>query len=381
MKKPTRKHVSQRLFEEVGQSLSRDQVDVEAGVIRHVKVLGRTSKNGREYSEQAVRDARDLYEGHDVTIDHDRKEPRRERGLGESFGVLRNCVIESDGVYGDLHYLKSHPVAPMLVERIQRFPQNIGLSHNAEGRTTRSGGRVIVESLSKLNCIDLVRNPATTNGMFESENPEMTKTIREIIESEFPETSKDCELFEMDGMGDMSVAMPNEAASGDEAVWSAFRQAMMSVIDDESLDTAETIKKLGKILKAHEQLSGKKPSEPPAASESTSEGEGMAPEMESLQAKVGEMAKQLEKLLESAAKSEQRNKAMIQINESGLLATSALVESVLKIESDEKRREFLSEQLEASRKRPTEKPVIESVLSKSETKPRDLRQWVSGLKG
>jgi hypothetical protein len=28
-----------------------------------------------------------------------------------------------------------------------------------------------------------------------------------------------------------------------------------------------------------------------------------------------------------------------------------------------------------------EKPVIESVLSKSETKPRDLRQWVSGLKG
>jgi hypothetical protein len=142
-------------------------IDRANAVIRDVKPLGRYSANGREYSDQSMSDATRLYEGVEVFFDHDRENPRRERRVLESIGVLRNPYRKGDAVYANLHYLASHPDTPTMLERINRG-MRIGLSHNAEGKSRREGGKTIIESLSRVHSVDLVLNPATNSGLFES---------------------------------------------------------------------------------------------------------------------------------------------------------------------------------------------------------------------
>lgn len=165
------------------------RVDRAAGIIRGVSILGRTSVNGREYSDTAMRDAARLYEGARVRINHpDRRNPYRERSLSEEFGTLKNVRLEGSRVKGDLHFVKSHPDAEWILERAERFPDKLGLSHNADGKSSRRGGREVVESLSRVVSVDLVNEPATTGGLFESAGggaPETYEELREEFLAEF----------------------------------------------------------------------------------------------------------------------------------------------------------------------------------------------------
>jgi hypothetical protein len=88
--------------------------------------------------------------------------------LVEGWGIIRNARVGSDGAYGDLHYLTKHPSTPWLLERIERQMQ-IGLSHNARGKSRLAGGREIIESVPVVFSIDLVSRSATTTSLFESE--------------------------------------------------------------------------------------------------------------------------------------------------------------------------------------------------------------------
>ncbi len=115
-------------------------VDCDAGVIRGVRVLGRQSRNGREYSDRALAEAAALYQGIGVNLNHpDKRETNRERPVEAGFGWLEAVEVKGDGVYADLHYLRSHPQAAVIVEAAQRNPKRFGLSHNAEGRLVRQG--------------------------------------------------------------------------------------------------------------------------------------------------------------------------------------------------------------------------------------------------
>jgi hypothetical protein len=162
----------------------RHTVDREAGVIRGVKVLGRESRNGREYSDRALHEAAQLYEGIGVNLNHpDRKETNRERPVEAGFGWLAAARVEADGVYADLHYLRSHAQAAVLIEAAERNPKRFGLSHNAEGKVARRDGKTIVESIEKVRSVDVVQNPATNSGLFESEERKMsTRTVQEVIQ-------------------------------------------------------------------------------------------------------------------------------------------------------------------------------------------------------
>jgi hypothetical protein len=44
----------------------------------------------------------------------------------------------------------------------------VGFSHNVEARTSRRGDRVVVEVITRVQSVDLVADPATTRGLFES---------------------------------------------------------------------------------------------------------------------------------------------------------------------------------------------------------------------
>jgi len=157
------------------------QVDREAGVIRGVKILGRTSRNQRVYAPGALHAAARLYEGLAVNVDHPHgRTPAAPRQVAEGLGWLSAIRVTDEGVYGDLHYLRSHPQAEMIVEAAERNPWRFGLSHNAEGRVVKQGQEWVVESVERVHSVDVVQSPATNRGLFESCDPSAPPTLREL---------------------------------------------------------------------------------------------------------------------------------------------------------------------------------------------------------
>ncbi len=158
------------LFEFVVSPCAR--VDRDAGVIRDVKVLGYASANGRRYTPESVRRAVALYEGVRVNVDHPPStRPEAERPLAARFGVLKNVAVREEGLFADLHYLRSHPLAEMTAEAAERMPEALGLSHNAEGRVAQQAGQTVVEEIVRVRSVDLVADPATTRSLFEEAPP------------------------------------------------------------------------------------------------------------------------------------------------------------------------------------------------------------------
>jgi hypothetical protein len=228
-------------------------VDCDAGVIRGVRVLGRQSRNGREYSDRALAEAAALYQGIGVNLNHpERHETNRERPVEAGFGWLEAVEVKADGVYADLHYLRSHPQAAVIVEAAQRNPKRFGLSHNAEGRLVRRGEKNVVESVEKVRSVDVVQNPATNSGLFESKDKTMPmRSVREVFqEHDQPIAS----LFE-DGTlapyGDATVDLP-EDADASSRVAAAFKATIGAVLEDGSLAVDARLARIREILDAHQ---------------------------------------------------------------------------------------------------------------------------------
>ncbi|MEQ8847566.1 hypothetical protein [Botrimarina sp.] len=167
LKRPaiTKQRLSERTLAAPG------SVDRTAKVIRGVKIIGTVSRNGRRYTEECLRDAAGLYEGAKVYLDH--RKPGGSQSVSAHFGTLRNVrwVPERKAVVGDLHYLASHPSAGPILEAAESQPSAFGLSHDADGDVQRQRGESVVTKIRKVFSVDLVADPATTAGLFESADP------------------------------------------------------------------------------------------------------------------------------------------------------------------------------------------------------------------
>src|SRR5262249_25432939 len=109
-----------------------------------------------------------LYEGKQVNCDHPAKGETSVSAY-RRFGWLERVRQEADGgLRGNLAFLRSHPLAGVVCEAAERNPALFGLSHNAQGRTGREGGKVIVEAIESVTSVDLVADPATVRGLHES---------------------------------------------------------------------------------------------------------------------------------------------------------------------------------------------------------------------
>lgn len=170
----------QRLTEIVIAGEGRFTLDRAGGLIRGVKILGRESRNGREYTADALRKAIPMYEGIRVNVDHAKSGERRYR---DRIGRLENVEFRDGGLFGDLRYNPKHPLAEQLAWDAEHSPGAVGLSHDAMGRTTQRGGKMIVEEIIRVESVDLVANPATTNGLFEDEERRPFPTGEKFTES------------------------------------------------------------------------------------------------------------------------------------------------------------------------------------------------------
>lgn len=143
------------------------QVDLAAGRIKGVKLLGRISKKGHEYSDKALQDVARQAEGVVVNIDH--VDPGQRRSYRDRVGHLENVYVQEGAVYGDFVLNRKHELFDQIVEDAENHPRSLGFSIDArEGETKKIDGRQVVVSVGKLLSIDLVANPATTNGLWES---------------------------------------------------------------------------------------------------------------------------------------------------------------------------------------------------------------------
>ncbi len=187
-----------------------ERVDTQAGIIYGVKVLGPRSRNGRVYEDSAIRKALPLYEGVTVNINHVRPDPKTgahvERPMQDRWGVLRNVRYVEGSIYADLHYIKSHPMTKQLVEAAQRFPEIFGLSHDAGGDEQIIDGERRVVEMYEVKSVDVVADPATNEGLFESYLPSERQQMMESRLKKRESRLARIRLFETrDGDGDGKI--------------------------------------------------------------------------------------------------------------------------------------------------------------------------------
>lgn len=158
---------STRLVEYARAGITAEKVDRERGVIRDVKLLGRSSTNNREYTPEARRKAVTLYEGCRVRIDH--KPEQTERSLLDGIGILKGIYEQGESVFAkEFVLIKSHPLFEFVMERAEKFPNTFGFSHDSHGVVQWNAGQAKVIDLVSVDSVDLVEKPATNTGLFES---------------------------------------------------------------------------------------------------------------------------------------------------------------------------------------------------------------------
>ena len=162
-------------FEEVrerGEALAEAAVDRGSNLIQNVTLLGKHSRNGRTYSDQALDDAVRLYENAPFFLDHPTDREMRDRKGTRSVldlaGRIRNPRRVGDMIRGTIEVLNVQPGKDLLFALAEQMPTAAGNSHRVLGRVKRDGDQEVVEGLDKVFAVELVTDPATTSGLFES---------------------------------------------------------------------------------------------------------------------------------------------------------------------------------------------------------------------
>lgn len=324
--------------------------DAESGIIRNVKIIGKVSKNGRTYTDEALRDAVPLYENAPVYIDHpSRNDAKRDRSLREQVGNIRGARWTPDGNYGDLHLFESHADTKLVLERARKDKNGFGLSHNADGSCTRSRGGEICESIENVRSVDIVGNPATTRGLFESEDPDKPKektmkkfTLKELVESYGSADEKGrVSLLEDATVLDREVELEEDSAS----VKTGFGAVISELHESGDTDSISKVLAAEKVLKEGVE-------EPPAPVES--------PELKTLQEQVEKLEAErdrmkLEKEISTLCESE------------SFKADEFQVETLMLLESTDKRIKLIESWKQAGRPaRSGRKEILEDLGSYEE---------------
>ena len=168
----------------------RLKIDKTRGILHGVKILGTLSRNRRRYPVEVLKKAIPLYENAKVNLDHPEGDPNRPRSYTDRLGVIREVQLRGeDGLYADFHFNPNHPLAEQLLWDAEHAPANVGFSHNVDAVLRREQGETVVEDILSVRSVDLVADPATTAGLFESTDgdefpataEEQAKTLAEKI--------------------------------------------------------------------------------------------------------------------------------------------------------------------------------------------------------
>jgi len=305
-------------------------IDREAGVIRGVKVLGLQSKNKRRYLKEAAEAAIPKYEGRKIYVDHINVKEGTERKTRERWGKLSNVTANTTGeLYGDLHYLKTHPMTEQILEAAERF-NDFGLSHDAGGRTRKENGEDVIHEIAEVYSVDVVQEPATNRNLFESQQMKTKKVMQALREHiKQPHAANLlARMTEMEDIYDESMMMDtmDGATPGDE-VNMAFRTAIMSIVDGD-MDMKAKMEKIQMLLDVQQQIATKQ--EP--------EGDDMSKEvMEQLQSRNSQLEAELTELKEAKQAEETRANCHKMLEDDNREATEVRVKALMKLDAEDRK--------------------------------------------
>jgi hypothetical protein len=153
----------------------KPRVDREAGIIYGVKMLGLQSRN-KGYKHYAYPPATHsksfaIMEGVVSNVDHHDPSKGERVSYRDRIGVFRNVQATDTGTFGDYHVNPKHSLAEQLFWDAENAPEKLGFSIRGDGKINRKDPKhPIVEEIVSVSSVDLVANPATTHGLFESED-------------------------------------------------------------------------------------------------------------------------------------------------------------------------------------------------------------------
>lgn len=161
------------LFEQV--VIDKPRIDKNAGIIYRAHVLGLKSNNGYSYAINGMKSVYPKYEQMPVSIDHDYGSSQLR--VGGTWGTLTNPTCDEEGIWADLHYLKSHPVTEQVIEDVERGTGLFSLS-TVNGGVVQKGK--IIEKFIPMRC-DIVVKGATCRTLLEQDTQEIiVETIKEV---------------------------------------------------------------------------------------------------------------------------------------------------------------------------------------------------------
>jgi hypothetical protein len=160
------------------------EVDSKGFLLRGVKLVGLESpKKGRRYSPDALKKAVPMYLGAKVNIDH-QSDPSKGRSLADRIGRIEDVEFrEGKGLYGSVRLNPAHPLTSQVLWWSMNDPAGIGFSHAVRGRGSVHQGEQLIEEITAVHSVDLVADPATTKGLFESESADEAQD-RELTEAD-----------------------------------------------------------------------------------------------------------------------------------------------------------------------------------------------------
>lgn len=311
---------------------------VENGVIRGAKLIGLVSRNKRRYEAKGLEKAISLYEGRKVFVNHPTPESGGERSFGDWVGVIENVQYrKGSGLFGDvvLRQESAHYKPIVEVATSPKFRKSCGFSHVAEGESHFDGDSEIIEGITAVHSVDLVADPATTAGIFESIKP---KTFREVVES-LPEShdtlrTRLVEMMDAGFMGgDFSMGGGEKEQTTDplSVVVSILRDAIAAIAD-----MGKAVAKANKPEPALPTAGAVPGKSDPAKSDPANGGDEQSEDED-----MSEEDKQKVEAFESLQRENAELKASKLLLESGRLATAIRMKALANCSTDAEQEELL----------------------------------------
>lgn len=220
------------------------RIDKAAGVIYNVLVLGKRARNKRRYTEEAMEEAvhSGKYEHLQVYIGPHKKSRFAKRSPNDHGGELRNTRLAKDGVRGDLHYNRVSRGGQLVLEIAERFPKRFGLSHHADVAGYVENGEKIITRILEVTVADVIKDPATTDNVFEDVETPKAKSQKQVREEASEEE-----------LGTATEPETDEAVGG----WASCLKTLIGELhDDDTVDDDLKMKVTKQLLKIKKMLNG-----------------------------------------------------------------------------------------------------------------------------
>ena len=255
--------ITERISPQALRGVRAEDIDEDAGVIRNVYVCGPVSRNNRSYPDAVWERDHKAYHLVKVNFDH-----LERPAAGRKFEDLGGWLSDpTPGRRATLHVLKSDPRSAKVFELARRNPNAFGLSHVAHCRTRRENGVEVVEAIESVESVDIVVDPATVRGLFESEGGRTVSTVREVLESWRPKYPAEQQrvlgqLLFVEDVGAMLDA-PMDAPAEDSTHDAVTKSAISSIIADlgravteGEVTEEEAVKRFRLAIKHHGKIKG-----------------------------------------------------------------------------------------------------------------------------